>query len=225
MSSPLEPFRPEGNANDSNAQLGLHCTRSLDQLIETRRNMAKSIRKFTNCWVRHVPNLEVGTIHIEPSEIIDVSLEIGRAKEKDVEAARSLIERFCTSVDNNSEIDDRLVKFIAKALQVLVEGDKPNLSRFAKTLGIMHNSHRPKKYEERNKDIYFAVRTNMRNMSYDDACVQVGAMYFRSPEQIKKIYHQRNKDHLQFLLEMEEWGGEVTAEDWEKIRRLQEKKP
>lgn len=184
--------------------------------------MAKMIREYTTCWVRHEPDLEVGMIQIVPSELADVSVEITRASKYDSEASYSLIERFCTAVNTNSDIDDRLLRYIVEALQVLIQDNELNLSRFAQTLGIKHKAYRPKK-EKRDQEIFFEVRAHMFSMSNEEACSRVAEARSLSEDRIKSIYKERRKKHIEFLMEMDGYSHEVTSEDWTAIRMLLEK--
>lgn len=185
--------------------------------------MAKKLREYTACWVRHEPDLEVGMIQIVPSELADVSVEITRASKYDPEASFSLIIRFCTAVNTNSDIDDRLLRYIVEALQVLIQDNELNLSLFGQNLGIKSKSHRSPKNRKRDKEIYFEVRESMFSMTYDNACVAVGKARFLSDETVKSIYKMRKKEHLEFLMEMDGYSHEVTSEDWTAIRMLLEK--
>ena len=185
--------------------------------------MANFLRQYTNCWIRSVPNLEIGEIQIVPSELADVSTEISRARKFDQEASVSLIKRFCTAANTGSDIDDRLFNYIVRALQTLIHDDDPNLSRFAQALGIKSPAHRPSRNRARDQKIYFEVRDRMLRMSYDDACVDVSNARFLSEETVKSIYKKRKKEHLEFLSEMDGYSHEVSSEDWTTIRRLLEK--
>ena len=181
--------------------------------------MTRSLREYTTCWVRHEPDLEVGMIQIVPSELADVSVEITQASKYYSEASFSLIERFCTAVNTNSDIDDRLLRYIVEALQVLIQDNELNLSRFAQTLGIKHKAYRPKN-EKRDIEIYWDVREHMREMSYEDACSNVALSQSLSEDRIQSIYKDRKRNHLEFLREMDEYSAEVTSEDLKTIRRL-----
>jgi len=184
--------------------------------------MAKKLREYTACWVRHEPNLEVGIIEIVPSELADISVEISRASESDSEASFSLIERFCTAVNTSSDIDDRLLRYIVEALHVLVQDNEINLSRFAQTLGITHKAHRPTK-EKRDQEIFFEVREHMFSMSNEEACSRVAEARSLSEDRIKSIYKERRKIHMEFLMEMDGYSHEVTSRDLTAIRLLLEK--
>ena len=184
--------------------------------------MAKMLREYTTCWVRHEPDLEVGLIQLVPSKYADVSVEIARASKYDSEASFSLIERFCTAVNTQSDVDDRLLRYIVEALQVLIQNNELNLTRFAQSLGIKHKAHRPAK-EKRDQEIFFEVREHMFSMSLEEACSRVAGTRFLSEERINSIYKERRKNHLEFLREMDDFSHEVTKEDWMAIRILLEK--
>ena len=143
--------------------------------------MARSIREYTACWVRHDPNLEIGEIQFVTSDLTDVSTKIDRASKYDPEASFSLIERFCSVVNANSDIDDRLMRYIVRALQALIRDNRLNLSLFAQTLGIKSKAHRPKK-EKRDQEVFFEVREHMIRQK---RCV---------PQVLRRIYRVRPGD-------------------------------
>ena len=184
--------------------------------------MAKRLREYTNCWVRHEPEIEVGKIEIVPPELVDVSVEITRAGKSDADASISLIERFCTAVKNDSDIDERLLRYIASALQVLVE-DQNDLSGFARALGIK-STGRPRKNQERDREIYLAVRTHMSNgMTYENACELAGKNHCIEQSTVENIYKHRKQRYLKFEREMDTYSADVTDEEWTAIKELIEK--
>ena len=188
--------------------------------------MMKKLREYTTCWIRHKPNLKVGTIQFVPSELTDVSVELAWASKDDSEAspeaAFSLINRFCTAVNKNSDIDDRLLRYISEALLVLVHNNNVNLNGFAQTLGIKHKARRPTK-EKRDQEIFFEVREHKRSMSNEEAYSRVAKARFISEDRIEAIYKERRKNHIEFLMEMDEYSWEVTSGDLNEIRKLLEK--
>ena len=167
------------------------------------------IREYTTCWVHHEPDLEVGMIQIVPSELADVSVEITRASTNDSEASFSLIERFCTAVNTGSDIDDRILKYVVEALQVLIKNEKADLSGFAQTLGIKRKKHRPRKYDKRNKEIFFEVTKHIRSMSNKEAYHEVSKVRFLSEHTIKSIYKVQRKIHIEWLLELDANDKEI----------------
>ena len=185
--------------------------------------MAKMLREYTTCWVRHEPDLEVGLIQLVPSELTDVSCKIERAGKYDPEAAFSLIERFCAAAVTGSDIDERLLNYVVGALHELIQDNKLNLSPFAQALGIKPGSHRPPKNRQRDREIFLEVRESMLSMSYDNACVAVGETRFLSEETIKSIYKRRKQKHREFLRDFDEFTHEVTSDQLTTIRRLLEK--
>ena len=181
--------------------------------------MVKNIREYTACWVYHEPNAEVGTVQFVPSELSDVSIEIYEASKFESKASYSLIERFCTAANTRSDIDDRLLKYIVKALEVLIQDGKIELSRFAQALGIKHKANRPKN-AKRDIEIYWDVRNKMFEMSYEDACSDVALSRSLSEERIQSIYKDRKRNHLEFLMEMDEYSGEASGEGLNTLRSL-----
>ncbi len=182
------------------------------------------LREYSTCWIRHQPDIpEDGTIQFVPAEMTDVPLDIERAKNYDPEVAFSLIERFCAAALSGSDIDERLLNYVVRALCELVRDNECNLSPFAQALGMKSGPHRPQKNRQRDGKIFMEVRESMFSMSLEDACFHVGETRCLSDETIKSIYKRRRLMHLEFLKDFDEFSHEVTSEQLATIRQLIDK--